>query len=79
MRNPIETPSNPSRLTGTQIATAYAICQEFGEGFDGIKDRVDAVASAQSSAWSTESEIAEAVTELLSSVSPTVRARILNA
>jgi hypothetical protein len=56
-------------MTSDQLATAYAVCAEFGEMFNGIRDRADAVAGR----YSTPADVAE----LLTGVNPAVAAQIM--
>lgn len=68
-------------LTAAQIAEAEKICQEFGDGFQGIRDRVDWVKWEMSkrSVGYHPGNLKMAVQELLSSVSPDLSRRILEA
>ena len=56
-------------ITADQLAGFYAVCDEFGEGFNGIRDRANNVARDMSNA--------ENVVELLTSVNPLITARIM--
>jgi hypothetical protein len=58
-------------LSAIQLAHAYMLCNEFGEGFQGIKDRCDWVARDRANR--------EAVQELLRSVNPVLAREILEA
>ena len=56
-------------ITAEQLAGYYAVCDEFGDRFAGIRDRADNVSRDMSDA--------ENVVELLTSVNPVITARIM--
>jgi len=62
-------------LTYAQIDRAYALCDEFGAGFNGIRDRVDATVYAMQH----RDQERETVQELLHSVNPVLAREILGA
>jgi hypothetical protein len=62
-------------LTAEQITRAYAICDEFGAMYSGIRDRVDSIVWDMRHNGSVP--MAERVYELLSGVNPAVATRIM--
>jgi len=62
-------------LTYAQIDTAYALCAEFGDGFQGIRDRVNDLFFAKEH----HERERETVQELLHSVNPVLAREIVEA